>query len=84
MGMRTVEENQDIHNVEDAVYEEVTEQLANEKEANANKTNIGFDQASEDGGKGAKTVVDMKTGEIKQEQPGNATEEASKNDHPDF
>lgn len=84
MGMRTVEENQDIHNVEDTVYEEVTEQLANEKEANANKTNIGFDQATEDGDKTTKTVVDMETGEIKQEQPGNATADASKNDQPDF
>lgn len=85
MGMRTVEENQDIHNVEDAVYEEVTEQVAHEKEANANKTNIGFDQApAEDGGKTTKTVVEMETGEIKQEQSGSKAADDYKNDQPDF
>lgn len=86
MGMRTVEENQDIHNVEDAVYEDVTEQLRNEKEANANKETIGFDEGAPEGDKSTKTTVDLSTGEIKQEEvkPESKAPEAHKEDEPDF
>lgn len=85
MGMRTVEENQDIHNVEDAVYEEVTDQLKNEKEANANKTTIGFDQGSEEGSKTTKETVDKETGEIlNHEDAAPESKNTPKGDEPDF
>lgn len=85
MGMRTVEENQDIHNVEDAVYEEVTDQLKNEKEANANKTTIGFDQGSEEGSKTTKETVDKETGEIINHEDATPTNDNKpKGDEPDF
>lgn len=86
MGMRTVEENQDIHNVEDAIYEEVTDQLRNEKEANANKTTIGFDQGTEEGDKTTETVVDKETGEILHQESETTPESDNKpkGDEPDF
>ena len=81
MGMRTVEENQDTHNVEEAEYVEVTEQVAHEKAENANKTNIGFDTPPADD---VPENVDSETGEIK--PIGEAPVEAPKtgNDKPDF
>lgn len=86
MGMRTVEENQDIHNVEDAVYEEVTDQLKSEKEANANKTTIGFDQGKEEGDRGTVMLVDKETGEILHQESGTTSEcdNKPKGDEPDF
>ena len=85
MGMRTVEENQDIHNVEDAVYEEVTDELAHEKDANANKTTIGFDKGKEEGDKTVATTVDKETGEIlNREEASPANDNKPKGDEPDF
>jgi len=67
MGMKTIEEVQDIHPVEDAEYVDVTDQVENEKKENANKTTIGIDMGSSEGDKTAKMVVDTETGEIKEQ-----------------
>ena len=58
MGMRTVEEQQDIY----TEYEDVTAEVAAEKENNANKKRISLDM-----GNGKTQVVNTETGEI---QPG--------------
>ena len=60
MGMRTVEEQQDIY----TEYEDVTAEVAAEKENNANKKRISLDM-----GNGKKQVVDTETGEIQSEKP---------------
>lgn len=60
MGMRTVEEQQDIY----TEYEDVTAEVAAEKENNANKKRISLDM-----GNGKTQVVDTETGEIKPEKP---------------
>lgn len=62
MGMRTVEEQQDIY----TDYEDVTEQVEREKEKNANRKQIAIDMASGNDKLG-KHVVDTETGEIKPE-----------------
>ena len=68
MGMRTVEEQQDIY----ADFEEVKdvkEKVAKEKEENANQTTIAIDLGASDGDKSTTTTIDTETGEIvKQEQ----------------
>lgn len=61
MGMRTVEENQDIHDVD---YTDVTDEAKAEIAANANQKVIGFDEGAPSGDKSTKEVVDMETGEI--------------------
>ena len=67
MGMRTVEENQEIHELRENIdYTDVTDELRQEKDANANKTAIGFDQGAPEGDNpGTMGVVDTETGEIK-------------------
>ena len=60
MGMRTVEEQQDIY----TEYEDVTAEVAAEKENNANKKRISLDM-----GNGKTQVVDTETGEIQPEKP---------------
>ena len=63
MGMRTVEEQQDIY----TDFEEVTdvkEEVAKEKENNANKTTIAIDLGASGGDKSVTTTVDTQTGEI--------------------
>jgi hypothetical protein len=63
MGMRTVEEQQDIY----TDFEEVTdvkEEVAKEKENNANKTTIAIDLGASGGDKSVTTTVDTETGEI--------------------
>lgn len=45
MGMKTVEEQQDIIDITD--YEDVTDKVEKEKADKANKTNIGFDDAGQ-------------------------------------
>lgn len=67
MGMRTVEENQEIHELRENIdYTDVTEEVRQEKDANANKTAIGFDQGAPEGDNpGTMGVVDTETGEIK-------------------
>lgn len=68
MGMKTVEELQDIQDVD---YEDVTEEVAKEKIADANKEQIGFDQAAKE------QTVDIKTGEVMEAQPTAAKEPAA-------
>lgn len=63
MGMRTVEEQQDIY----TDFEEVTdvkEEVAKEKENNANKTTIAIDLGASGGDKSVTTTIDTETGEI--------------------
>lgn len=63
MGMRTVEEQQDIY----TDYEDVTaNEVATEKENNANKKRISLDMGN---GKQETRVVDTETGEIQHETP---------------
>lgn len=63
MGMRTVEEQQDIY----TDYEDVTaNEVAAEKENNANKKRISLDMGN---GKQQTRVVDTETGEIQHETP---------------
>lgn len=67
MGMRTVEENQEIHELRENIdYTDVTDEVRQEKDANANKTAIGFDQGAPEGDNpGTMGVVDTETGEVK-------------------
>lgn len=72
MGMRTIEEQQDII---DAEYQEIKDSPEEEKKNNANKVVIGVDLA--DGvDKSTETVVDTETGEIKE-----STTEAPKDEN---
>ena len=68
MGMRTVEEQQDIYTDFEEV-KDVKEEVAKEKEENANQTTIAIDLGASDGDKSTTTTIDTETGEIiKQEQ----------------
>lgn len=62
MGMKTVEEQQDIVDITDTA-----EEVETEKAANANKVVVGFDQGTAGGDK-ATATVDTETGEIMQQQ----------------
>jgi len=82
MGMRTVEEQQDIY----VDYQDVTAtEVETEKKENANKVAIGADLAD---GKDttAKTVVDTETGEIKESATETPTDEpkAAQKPNPGF
>lgn len=63
MGMKTEDEVRDIIDVE---YEDVTNVVEKEKADKANKQTTGFYVGAPDGDKTATTVVDTATGEIKQ------------------
>lgn len=63
MGMRTVEEQQDIYTDFEEV-KDVKEEVAQEKSDNANQKVIAIDLGASDGDKSTKTTVDTKTGEI--------------------
>ena len=63
MGMRTVEEQQDIYTDFEEV-KDVKEEVAKEKEENANQTTIAIDLGASDGDKATTTTVDTETGEI--------------------
>ena len=71
MGMKTVEEYQDIRDID--YQETISEEVAQEKADKANKVQIGFDPAQ-----GIDTtkqvVVDTQTGEVKEVQPENVQE----------
>ncbi|MCM1168823.1 MAG: hypothetical protein NC324_02690 [Bacteroides sp.] len=76
MGMRTVEENQDIVDVDYSVVDDPKAEI----EAKANRKAIGFD-ATEPGGKTVEEVVDTETGEVKRvavEAPAPAPAEEAK------
>lgn len=66
MGMKTVEELQDIQDVE---YQEIKDNPEEERKNNANKVQISMDLAKGQD-KTTKTVVDTNTGEIKEVQQG--------------
>ena len=78
MGMRTLEEQQDIY----TEFEEVTdvkEEVAKEKENNANKTTIEIDLGTSGGDKSVTTTIDTQTGEIiSQEQAESPQQGAAK------
>ncbi len=63
MGMRTVEEQQDIYTEFEEV-KDVKEEVAKEKEDNANKMTIAIDLGTSGGDKSVTTTVDTETGEI--------------------
>lgn len=63
MGMKTVEELQDIQDVE---YQEIKDDPEEERKKNANKEQISMDLAN---GEDKTVVVDTQTGEIKNEAP---------------
>lgn len=63
MGMRTVEEQQDIYTEFEEV-KDVKEEVAKEKEDNANKTTIAIDLGASGGDKSVTTTIDTQTGEI--------------------
>lgn len=63
MGMRTVEEQQDIYTEFEEV-KDVKEEVAKEKEDNANKMTIAIDLGASVGDKSVTTTVDTETGEI--------------------
>ena len=63
MGMRTVEEQQDLY----TEYEDVTEQVEREKAENSNRKRISLDLQTSGNDGGEKTIVDTETGEIKRE-----------------
>lgn len=65
MGMRTVEEQQDIY----TDYEEVTEQVEREKSANANRKRIGME------------IVDTETGEIRASEEPDGTSDQPKEEN---
>ena len=74
MGMRTVEEQQDIY----VDYQDVTTEVENEKKDNANKTVIGMGMGDDAQAQATQpeqeSKVDTETGEIKNEaQPAPAT-----------
>lgn len=77
MGMKTIEENQDIQDVE---YQEIkNDNPEEERKDNANKVQISMDLGNGDD-KTVKAVVDTETGEIKNDNPADApqTEQAQK------
>lgn len=63
MGMRTVEEQQDIYTEFEEV-KDVKEEVAKEKEDNDNKMTIAIDLGASGGDKSVTTTVDTETGEI--------------------
>ena len=63
LGMKTIDEQQDIYTEFEEV-KDVKEQVAAEKEANANQTTIQIDLGDE-----APATVDAQTGEIIGEEP---------------
>lgn len=65
MGMKTVEELQDI---QDAEYQEIKDNPEEERKNNANKVQISMDLGNGDD-KTVKAVVDTETGEIKNDNP---------------
>ena len=63
MGMRTVEEQQDIYTDFEEI-KDVKEEVAQEKSDNANQKVIAIDLGTSDGDKSVTTTVETKTGEI--------------------
>lgn len=80
MGMKTIEENQDIQDVE---YQETKDTPEEERTNNANKVQISMDLADGED-KTTKVVVDTQTGEIKNENPAEAPRTEQPQNSPGF
>lgn len=78
MGMKTVEELQDIQDVE---YQEIKDNPEEERKKNANKEQISMDLAN---GEDKTVVVDTQTGEIKNEAPAEAPQTEQPQNSPGF
>ena len=78
MGMKTVEELQDIQDVE---YQEIKDNPEEERKKNANKEQISMDLAN---GEDKTVVVDTQTGEIKNEAPAEAPQAEQPQNSPGF
>lgn len=80
MGMKTVEELQDIQDVE---YQKIKDNPEKERKNNANKVQISMDLADGED-KTTKVVVDTQTGEIKNENPTEAPQAEQPQNSPGF
>jgi len=80
MGMKTVEEYQDIQDVE---YQEIKDNPEEERKNNANKEQISMDLGGGDD-KTVKVVVDTATGEIKNDNPADAPQSEQAQKSPGF
>lgn len=78
MGMKTVEELQDIQDVE---YQEIKDNPEKERKKNANKEQISMDLAN---GEDKTVIVDTQTGEIKNEAPAEAPQAEQPQNSPGF
>lgn len=77
MGMKTEDEVRDIIDVD---FEDVTHSVEKEKAEKANKETIGFDAGAPDGDKSVTIEVDTKTGEVKQATTENNAPQAENKD----
>jgi hypothetical protein len=77
MGMKTEDEVRDIIDVD---FEDVTHSVEKEKAEKANKETIGFDAGAPDGDKSVTIEVDTKTGEVKQATTENNAPQAENTD----
>lgn len=80
MGMKTIEENQDIQNVD---YQEIKDNPEEERKDNANKVQISMDLGNGDD-KTVKAVVDTETGEIKNDNPADVPQAEQAQKSPGF
>lgn len=85
MGMRTVEEQQDIVYVDaDELEGDVEEQVAREKAANANKESVSLDDAPEETATEAPSGADASTGEAREEAEAPQAQENGLFDAPSY
>lgn len=80
MGMKTIEENQDIQDVD---YQEIKDNPEEERKDNANKVQISMDLGNGDD-KTVKAVVDTETGEIKNDNPADVPQAEQAQKSPSF
>lgn len=80
MGMKTIEENQDIQDVD---YKEIKDNPEEERKDNANKVQISMDLGNGDD-KTVKAVVDTETGEIKNDNPADVPQAEQAQKSPGF
>lgn len=80
MGMKTIEENQDIQDVD---YQEIKDNPEEERKDNANKEQISMDLGNGDD-KTVKAVVDTETGEIKNDNPADVPQAEQAQKSPGF
>lgn len=80
MGMKTIEENQDIQDVD---YQEIKDNPEEERKDNANKVQISMDLGNGDD-KTVKAVVDTETGEIKNVNPADVPQAEQAQKSPGF